>query len=72
MKQAWTDLKSFVTIWLMLILAVVVVGNMFGLKLDQEVLLLYTNLTSSVITYYFVRKKNKETENETNNKEESI
>lgn len=68
MKKAWSDLKSFVTIWLMLLLAAVVIGNMFGFKLDQEVLLLFTNITSSVITYYFTRKKNKEDEE----KEETI
>ncbi len=69
MKQAWSNLKSFVTIWLMLILGVIIVGNLFGLKLDQEILLLYTNTTSSVVTYYFTRKKNKDDDND---KEESI
>ena len=68
MKKAWSDLKSFVTVWLMLLLAIVVIGDMFGFKLDQEVLLLFTNITSSVITYYFTRKKNKEDEE----KEETI
>ena len=58
MKQAWSNLKSFVTVWLMLLLAVIVVGNLFGLKLDQEILLLFTNITSSVITYYFTKKQN--------------
>lgn len=64
MKQAWSSLKSFVTVWLMLLLAVVVVGNLFGLKLDQEILLLFTNITSSVITYYFTKKQNEKEKSE--------
>lgn len=64
MKQAWSSLKSFVTVWLMLLLAVIVVGNLFGLKLDQEILLLFTNITSSVITYYFTKKQNEKEKSE--------
>lgn len=62
MKKAWNDLKSFVTIWLMILLAVVVIGDLFGHKLDQDILLLFTNIITSVITYYFTRKKNKDDE----------
>jgi uncharacterized membrane protein YfcA len=62
MKKAWNDLKSFVTIWLMILLAVVVIGDLFGYKLDQDILLLFTNIITSVITYYFTRKKNKDDE----------
>lgn len=64
MKQAWSSLKSFVTVWLMLLLAVIVVGNLFGLKLDQEILLLFTNITSSVITYYFTKKQSEKEKSE--------
>ena len=65
MKKAWNDLKSFVTIWLMLLLAVVVVADLFGYELTDPVLLLFTNTLTAVITYYFTKKDKKE-ENENN------
>ena len=60
MKKAFTDLKSFVTIWLMFLLAIVVVANLFGRELSDPVLLLFTNTLTSVVTYYFTKKKNDE------------
>lgn len=65
MKKAWNDLKSFVTIWLMLLLAVVVIADLFGYELTDPVLLLFTNTLTAVITYYFTKKDKKE-ENENN------
>lgn len=60
MKKAWNDLKSFVTIWLMLLLAIVIIANLFGKELSDPVLLLFTNTLTSVITYYYTKKKNDE------------
>lgn len=60
MKKAWNDLKSFVTIWLMFLLAIVIIANLFGKELSDPVLLLFTNTLTSVITYYFTKKKNDE------------
>ena len=51
------DLKTFVTVWLMLILGVIVVANLFGKSLEQEILLLFTNIITGVTTYYFNRKE---------------
>lgn len=56
MKKAWSDLKSFVTVAMILLLFVVVVGNMMGLKLEENILILVTNLITSVFTYYFAKK----------------
>lgn len=61
MKQAWSDLKSFVTIFLMFLLGIIIVANLFGHKLDDPILLLFTNIITAIITYYFTRKNtNKE------------
>ena len=67
MKQAWKDLKSFVTISMVVLLFVIVIANLFGLSLDQPILLLVTNMITTVLTYYFTRpKKNDEPENPEN------
>lgn len=50
------DLKSFVTVWLMLLLGIIIVANLLGKSLEQEILLLFTNTITGVITYYFNRK----------------
>lgn len=60
MKKAWNDLKSFVTIWLMLLLAIVVVADLFGYELTDPVLLLFTNTLTAVVTYYFTKKEKQE------------
>ena len=59
MKQAWNDLKSFVTVFMMLLLGTIVVANLFGYKLDDPILLLFTNIITAVITYYFTKKEKK-------------
>lgn len=69
MKQAWSDLKSFVTIFLMIMLGVIIVFNLLGYKLDEQVLLLFTNIITGVITYYFTRKNK---ESNTDSKKEEI
>lgn len=63
MKNAWSDLKSFVTISMILILLIVVVANLLGYSLQENILILVTNLITSVFTYYFTKKEdNKKTE----------
>lgn len=57
MKQAWSDLKSFVTISMVVLLFTIVIANLFGATLDQPILLLVTNSITMVLTYYFTRKK---------------
>ena len=57
MKQAWSDLKSFVTISMVVLLFTIVIANLFGATLDQPILLLVTNIITTVLTYYFTRKK---------------
>lgn len=56
MKSMLDDLKSFVTVAMILLLAGIVVANIFGKKLDDNVLILVTNLITSVFTYYFTKK----------------
>lgn len=62
MKQAWSDLKSFVTISMIVLLFIIVIANLFGREISQPILLLVTNLISNVLTYYFTRKKAETTE----------
>ena len=60
MKKAISDLKSFVTVWLMIMLGIIVIANLFDHRLDDNVLLLFTNTLTSVVTYYFTKKKDKD------------
>ena len=64
MKQAWTDLKSFVTIAMITLLFIIVVANLFGCTLEQNILILVTNLITAVFTYYFARPKQEEEKND--------
>lgn len=57
MKQAWDDLKSFVTVAMVVLLFTIVIANLLGATLDQSILLLVTNSITMVFTYYFARKK---------------
>ncbi len=57
-KKAWSDLKSFVTIAMMTILFIIVIGNLYGLKLEDNILILVTNLMTAVFTYYFTKQDN--------------
>ena len=56
MKKAWSDLKSFVTVAIIIILACIIGFDVFGLKLSDNLLLLFTNLATSIFTYYFTKK----------------
>lgn len=56
MKKAWSDLKSFVTVAMVVILACIVVADLFGASLTDNILILVTNLITAVFTYYFTKK----------------
>ena len=60
MKQAWTDLKSFVTVSMIVLLAIIVIAGLFGYNLADNLLVLVTNLITAVFTYYFTKKDNTE------------
>ena len=62
MKQAWEDLKSFVTIAMIVLLFVIVIANLFGAVLSETILVLVTNLVTAVFTYYFRKGKTDKTE----------
>lgn len=56
MKKAWSDLKSFITISMIIILAIIVIANLFGYVLQDNILILVTNLITAVFTYYFTKR----------------
>ena len=60
MKQAWTDLKSFVTVSMIVLLAVIVIAGLFGYNLADNLLVLVTHLVTAVFTYYFTKKETTE------------
>ena len=69
MKQAWNDLKSFVTVAVILTLVALIIimaikGNW---DMFQIVFTLFSSVTASVITYFFTKKSNtKDVENTDN------
>lgn len=58
MKKAWNDLKSFITVAMVLILGLIVVADLYNYKLTDNLLILVTNLITAVFTYYFTKKEN--------------
>ena len=75
MKKAWEDLKSFITVSMILLLFVIVIANLLGANLTENLLILVTNLMTAVFTYYFTKKSentdaNIETAENDKNKEE--
>jgi hypothetical protein len=62
MKKAWNDLKSFVTVAMIILLFIIVIANLLGATLAENLLILVTNLVTAVFTYYFTKKENKEGE----------
>ena len=56
MKQAWEDLKSFITVSMIILLFVIVIANLCGATLAENLLILVTNLMTAVFTYYFTKK----------------
>ena len=59
MKKAIYDLKSFVTVAMVIILFILVVASLFGATIQDNILILVTNLITSVFTYYFTKKESK-------------
>lgn len=62
MKKALDDLKSFITVAMILLLFVIVVANIFGITIAENLLILVTNLITAVFTYYFTKKEKNEEE----------
>ena len=56
MKKAWSDLKSSVTIAMIIVLSIIVFADINGYKITDNVLILVTNLITAVFTYYFTRE----------------
>ena len=72
MKKAWEDLKSFITVSMILLLFVIVIANLLGANLTENLLILVTNLMTAVFTYYFTKKnENTDTNVETTENEEN-
>lgn len=63
MKQAWNDLKSFITVAMIVLLLIIVIANLLGANLAENLLILVTNLSTAVFTYYFTKKEKGEQEN---------
>ncbi len=63
MKQAWNDLKSFITISMIILLFIIVIANLFGATLAENLLILITNLVTAVFTYYFAKQNTNQDEN---------
>lgn len=59
MKQAWSDLKSFVTVafTLTLIALIIIVAIKANWDIFQIVFTLFSNVVVSVFTYYFTKKE---------------
>ena len=62
MKQAWDDLKSFVTITVIvtLVTLLILTGVYQNWEIFQLIFTLFSSVTSAVITYFFTKKTNKE------------
>lgn len=68
MKQAWNDLKSFVTISVVIALVILLILTAVQQNWDifQLIFTLFSSVTASVITYFFTKKSNNDiTENTT-------
>lgn len=68
MKQFWTDLKSFITISMIGLLYIVIIANLFGFTIQENLLLLVTNLITSVFTYYFAKSSTNNDNTDTKDK----
>lgn len=53
------DLKSIITLTLIITLEIIIIK---GIKLDSDLFLLFSNILTMVITYFFTKKSNKEGE----------
>ena len=61
MKQAWDDLKSFVTIVVVLTLVSLLILTAIyqNWEIFQLIFTLFSSVTASVITYFFTKKTTK-------------
>lgn len=57
MKKAWTDLKSFVTVVMTIVMVVLL---FIPYNIDKEILVLFSTSYGAIMTYYFNRKKESE------------
>ena len=65
MSKAWTDVKSFVTIlFAITLVALLFIAIFKSESIFETVFLLFTNLCTAVFTYFFTRKKDKDTNKE--------
>lgn len=64
MKQAWSDLKSFVTITVVITLVtlLIITAVYQNWEIFQLIFTLFSSVTASVITYFFTKKSSKEGE----------
>lgn len=53
------DLKSIITLSLIMTLEILIIK---GAKLDNDLFLLFSNITTMVITFYFTKKESKDKE----------
>lgn len=53
------DLKSIITLSLIMTLEILIIK---GAKLDNDLFLLFSNITTMVITFYFTKKENNKEE----------
>lgn len=59
MKQAWNDLKSFVTV----VMTIAMVALLFvPYEVNKEVLMLFSTSYGAIITFFFTKKKASEKE----------
>lgn len=55
------DLKSIITLSLIITLEILIIK---GVKLDNDLFLLFSNITTMVITFYFTKKEKVESKEE--------
>lgn len=53
------DLKSIITLTLIITLEILIIR---GTNLDNDLFLLFSNILTMVVTYFFTKKSNKESE----------
>lgn len=53
------DLKSIITLTLIVTLEILIIR---GTNLDNDLFLLFSNILTMVVTYFFTKKSNKESE----------
>ena len=70
MKQAWDDLKSFVTISVIITLValLIITAVQQNWEIFQLIFTLFSSVTSAVITYFFTKKNNVESAENSENR----